>query len=418
MLNNMATSDNLHFHCFQSSDLDRLTAICGTLEIRAERPSRVDVAACTVAPLKYRGKKNSGVYDRNYRLVAGSERIRDHVRVEGELDPRELRGAARDGRDAYYLGSGDKHYGHFLLEVLCRAWAWQEHGRNRVGVLQLKAPGFAKALYSLVPELLERTEIVGKPTRFRSMVVPGATFIMGQQAHIEFKRMCEQMAVRAMRSTSPRTAQPLYLSRSGLDQTRRALLGESRLERLLEKEGFLIIRPESLSVNDQISLFNRHEWIVSPTGSACHSRVFSCRPNNFVTITPAYFHPNHMLCDLLCDGSSHYVNALLRPEIGSDVRLKNLEPLLIDQENLLIALKGLGLVRPSAAFEGAPPDLTEYKHRWLAAARWLAKEKPPELASVLKGIKDVSATLDAGERRNRSTMGALASIFARPFRRD
>ncbi len=367
----------------------------------------VQEADCAIAPLKYRGKKNSGVYDRENRLIASSARVRGSDRVEGELDRRDLLKAVRDKRDAYYLGCGEKHYGHFLLEVLCRAWAWHEHGQNRVPVLQSKIPPFAKALFTLIPGVIENVKTIERPTRFRNMIVPGASFVIVREAYVEFKRLCERMADQVVNSGAPETEQPLYLSRTALDTSRRTLEGEAWLEQLLEREGFLVVRPETLPVGEQIALFNRHRWIVSAVGSACHTRVFSRRANNFVTITPGLFNQNHVLCDLLCEGDSHYVHALVKPDIGTDVGLESIEPLLIDPEPLLAALKKLGLVRASAAFDRPPPDLDDYKLRWIAAARFRIGENPPNAKQLRGAIADVTASLGNDRRKDQGRFGFL-----------
>lgn len=396
----------LRFHGFEEPQLRALRAARAGLSIVTQRPERAEVADGTIAPLKYRGTKNSGVYDASQRLVELSARVRGETHVEGALRPDQLRNAATDRRHAYYLGSGEKHYGHFLLEVLCRAWAWEECGKDRVGIVQSALPPFAKSLYALIPGLPERAEVVARPTRFASVTVPAASFVIARQAHTEFKRLCERMAERAMGSLPPKTAQPLYLSRAALDSSRRGLEGELWLEQVLQREGFAVVRPETLPMSEQIALFNRHEWIVSTTGSASHTRVFSLSANNFVIIAPAFFNQNHVLCDLLCAGTAHYVNALVRPDIGVNINLANVEPLLLDAQAVLITLKELGLVRPSVAVDAPAPDLHAYKVRWLAAARWRLKANPPDAAVLRAAIDTVAASLGAaapGKAGTRST---------------
>jgi hypothetical protein len=210
--------------------------------------------------------------------------------------------------------------------------------------------------------------------------------------------MCERMAEQAMIRSEPITDQPLYLSRAGLSLNRRTLEGEEWLERSLEREGFLIVRPETLPVAEQIALVNSHQWIVSPQGSACHTRLFSRICTNFVTVTSDFLNPNFMLCDSLCEGTSHYLNALAQPEIGTQVRLARFwEPLLVDRERLLGALRQLGLVRNSAVFDDPAPDLNGYKLRWIEAARAQMKTRPDDEKKLLEGIDDVTASMDATE---------------------
>lgn len=387
-----AANEQLQFHGFSASELDRLQTVRNTLSIEEQLPGLEEVEAGTVAPLKYRGVKNSGVYDAVGAIVASSARVRGATRIEGALEGDWLTGAIRDKRSAYYLGAGEKHYGHFLLEVLCRAWAWEAHSTGRVAVIQTPVPPFGRALYRLIPGLPKSIEIVKRPRRFARVLVPGASFVIARKAHRSFRQLCERMAERALPTQSARTAQPLYLSRAGLDPSRRTLVGEVWLEQVLANEGFRIVRPETLTIVEQIALVNRHEWIVSTTGSAAHTRVFSLHPTNFVTVTPALFNSNHMLCDLLCTGASHYINALTRPDIGTDVDLSSIQPLLIDQRTLLSKLHDLGLVRTAAVHDAPDSGLDDYRARWIAAARWLIRTRPPNKDELLQAIARVSAS--------------------------
>jgi hypothetical protein len=389
----------LRFHFFPESQIRRLRDMSGDLSISLVRPSLVEIPGGVTTQGAADGKTISGVYDRNSCLVASSFRIRGKDgRVDGDAEPDDLSKAVRDERDAYYLGRGSSHYGHFILETLSRAWAWNEFGRDRVPVLQSSVPQFARAFLALIPELAERIEIISAPRRFRNILVPGASFVIAREAHVEFKRMCERMAGHAMIRSEPVTDQPLYLSRAGLSLSRRTLEGETWLERSLEREGFLIVRPETLPVAEQIALVNRHRWIISPQGSACHTRLFSRICTNFVTVTSDYLNPNYMLCDLLCEGTSHYLNALAQPQIGTRVRLARFwEPRLLDRVRLLGALRQLGLVRNSAVFDDPAPDLNGYKLRWIEAARAQMKTRPDDKKKLLEAIDEVTASLDATE---------------------
>lgn len=387
----MNAADTLHYHGFQDSELSLLKAARSQLTLRAASPSLIEVVGGTIVPLRYRGRTSCGVYDGNDNPVPLSARFRGTEPVEGTLTPEQLRPVASSTRHAFFLGSGEKHYGHFLLEVLCRAWAWAWSEGNELGVpvLQSEVPAFARDIYSLIPGVADKIEIVRRPTRFRSIRVPGASFIIRREAYHAFKDLCERMAQRAISGSIPPSDRPVYLSRSGLDHSRRTIIGELRLERHLEEQGFLIVKPETLSIMDQMALVNRHRWIVSPTGSATHTRLFSCISTNFVTITPAFFNQNHVLCDLLCDGRAHYVRALHRPNIGTDLPLENVEPLLVDHGAVLGTLKELGLIRGSVNIRDSESELNEYRTRWIEAARWLAKARPSEARRIRAAILEV-----------------------------
>jgi len=135
-----------------------------------------------------------------------------------------------------------------------------------VPVLQSSVPQFARAFLALIPELAERIEIISAPRRFRNILVPGASFVIAREAHVEFKRMCERMAwARDDPFRARYRSAALSVPRRSQFECR-TLEGETWLERSLEREGFLIVRPETLPVAEQIALVNRHRWIISAAG--------------------------------------------------------------------------------------------------------------------------------------------------------
>ncbi|MGH6889596.1 MAG: glycosyltransferase family 61 protein [Rhizomicrobium sp.] len=341
------------------------------------------------------------VYDRDNEPVEASARLRGFGgRSAPEPDAITLREARRDNRSAYFLAINTLHYGHFLLEALCRAWAWEKQDAGRVAII-MSPPisNFARAFCELVPGLVQRLEVLQATTRFDNVTVASPAFVTACYAHAEFKAMCERMAERVVPSLEPMTEQPLYLSRAGLDPAKdRSILGEIRLERFLEAEGFHVARPETLPIREQIALFNRHKWIVTPLGSACHTRLFARRPINLLVLTGKMhrdsdqpFKTNFALCDLLSEGSAHYAKVFSVPDIGTGLSLEATSPVMVEEERLLDMLRGFGLIRARAEPGGLPPSLKDYKARWIEYATRRARRSATR--KLVRTIAAVKATL-------------------------
>jgi len=358
------TQDRIRFHFFGDNEIRNFRVKWGHLSVRRSRPEITEVACGLINNLDAAfTQKNDlivGVRDGENRPVEAAMRYRgdpadQRIGKEEPVGGYEL----RDHRAAYYLGVRAHHYGHFLLETLCRAWAWEEYGAGTVPVIQVSpVEEFAQAMYRLVPDLMERIEIVVAPTRYDRVIVPAPAFVVGYAAHAEFKIFCERMAERADSSGGPMTEQPLYLSRTGLGvEARRHFADEPRLENFLERHGFRIVRPETLPFAEQVALYNRYRWIVAPQGSACHTRLFSRRPVDLVVLT-SNLNPNYILCDLLCEGTAHYGKVFTKPDFKQSPNSPSKRSVKLHDENLLALLKQLGLVRGNAAFDDLSADRT------------------------------------------------------------
>jgi len=387
----VAGNPNFSLSYFGDADVEFFRRSVAKLVVHEQDPAIVEVEDCVVPPGKIEGSKRSGVYDRNGILVAGSARARGGAaRVPDEIpEDSELRDAVQDSRTAYYLGRGAGHFGHFLLETFCRAWGWERYGPDRVPLLQTAVPDFAHSMYRLIsPQLAENIEVVPTTTRFANVLVPHPGFVLKSEAFLAYKQLCVRMAERVAWSRGNMSDQPVYLSRSGLNSKRqRSMLGEERLERLLEAEGVRVVRPETLPIPDQIALFNTHQWIIAPMGSACHGRLFATRKTSLIMLCRNRLTPNLPLCDSLSEGPAFYVNVLS----GLSEKFRYDEPLVLHEERLLHFLKEMGLVRHSAAFNRPDHELIAGKQQWLRTAKREAKSRSDN--GLLQAIAEVEASL-------------------------
>lgn len=368
---------NIRFLHFGPRPLERVAANWNHLTVWDNAPA-VEIISDAIIPWgAHPGDRLvAGVYKADRQLVDASvpHRGAASATLHRLIAPSEkmFLNAVRDRRSAYYLGLVNVHYGHFVLETLSRAWAWRECGEGRVPIAQMRpaeAPAFVRALYELIPGLKGRIEYTRTSRQFESVLVPSPSFVIDREGYIAFKDLCRRMADCALGSRTHQTEQPVYLSRARLSGRRRAILGEDRLEVLLLREGFRVVQPETLSIGEQIALFDAHRWIVAPIGSACHTRIFSRRPNSLLMLTSEELKGNHLLCDLLCEGIAYYANTLFAPGVPTRMRLPlSFEPLMLSEEKALNVLKDLGLVRPCATFDGPPPGIEDYKRCWVEAA--------------------------------------------------
>jgi hypothetical protein len=382
--------ERIRLHFFDAEGEQSLRTKWDRLAIRAEKPPIAEIPDGLIPQLSRAFMAGSReldcVFDQDNRPVPTSRRFRGVGESTDRISHETINfeGADRDDRTAYLLGANARHYGHFLLEAFSRAWAWD---RNRHQVAIILSPPileFARSLCAFLPGLAERMEVIERTTRFRHVTVPSSTFSISRESYFELKLMCERIAENAVPRPDDVTEQPVYLSRARLQlDSNRALIGETRLEQLLESEGFRIVHPETLPIAEQIAIVNRHKWIVAPMGSACHTRLFSRIDNNLLMLTSDHVHRNYVLCDLLSRGATHYANVFSSPIRGDRIPL-SLKPVMLDDDRLLRVLKEFGLVRSDARFSRPSAELDAEMERYIGNARRRAGHREKKKAKRSK----------------------------------
>ena len=183
----------------------------------------------------------------------------------------------RCDEDVVYFGNiYTAHFGNILYDYVSRLWWQVENAKPQKWV-------FIKPQRVTVPTLLyqiaewmgikrEMLVEVTTPTRFKSVIVPEEAFIhdgyiMPAYASI-FNRMYE-----AMQQKDIPTYDKIYLTRRSLK--RKKEIGEWRFEKFFAANGYQVIAPEKLRLEEQAYLLRHCKSIASLEGSHAHGVVWS-----------------------------------------------------------------------------------------------------------------------------------------------
>jgi len=200
------------------------------------------------------------------------------------------------GHWLYGAGQVYNHIGHFIMDCIGRLWAAEIAQQTFDGVLYLSKiraevsenrMQFTRASrhvnftrlehHPFIHPLLEifssirRIHAIVQPTKVESLWVPRQLFglcqeqMHGNAAFREFVRR-KVGAVEAKGLSAAR----VYVSRSKFASARGALFGESALEGMLARSGYLIFHPEKHSLVEQFALYRDASHIIVSGGSAAH----------------------------------------------------------------------------------------------------------------------------------------------------
>jgi hypothetical protein len=201
------------------------------------------------------------------------------------------------GKVAVLCGPAHETYGHWLVDFLPRLWVLHQAGHD-LSALRFLVPAdlrpFALTLLHLcdIPderlvlyrhwhEIL-RVEHLLLPTglrlddRLAPCFAAASAFWIGRIRH----------RVAAAYGTAP----GLFLSR-GQDAQRR-LINRSRIEAIARAHGLAIVRPEALSLPEQIAAFSSAGLIAGEYGSALHNAVFAAAGTIVCALRGTARHPS------------------------------------------------------------------------------------------------------------------------------
>jgi capsular polysaccharide biosynthesis protein len=214
-----------------------------------------------------------------------------------------------------------KHYGHFIIESMSRLWARDLFPNLPIMFTSPRKwrdpPGYGTDVLSALG-LRNRTVTVDCPTLFREVVCPGTAIEYRWKAFAVADEPHTAVA-KALHRSSRRTWQrPIYLTRSGLSDGLRKSVAEPELEAELSARNFEIVRPEELSLPDQISIFEQAPLIVATIGSALHTALFSRSRPTLAVLNWGRGFEHYLLVDGVKRHRSYYLKSMARHCEGGD----------------------------------------------------------------------------------------------------
>lgn len=247
------------------------------------RPATIDIV--TRGVIVNRGRGGYGVYDADGRLVNSSRQYRgrdsqivhSHIRL-----PRDVPFV---DADVMFLGVVYPQFGHFLLEHMNRAWGLlhDECRGRRVVLVNPRGADVPEYMYRLIEMMgVKRSDIIilRETTRFRSVAVPSQGFNIALWANDEDVRAYEYIASNV--AAPKKTYEKIYVSRDAMSSRR--TFGEGAIQKIFAKNGFHIIRPETLPLEQQIALMRGCRVLAGCAGTALHLALFMPRGGTVIQI--------------------------------------------------------------------------------------------------------------------------------------
>ena len=185
-----------------------------------------------------------------------------------------------------YIPIIPKQWGHFLIDTVSRLWIFLD---NRFDVKDTKIYvniwGFSEnKITGNYKKFLEYLGIFGKikivdhPIQASEVWIPTYTMSFAKTYNLEYKTVLEYVTKQIMESDKVTHLQHydyIYLSRTKLPTSKMKEIGEIDIERFLEDNGFKILYPEELSLEEQVFYFQTSKIVAGMSGTIMHNIGFA-----------------------------------------------------------------------------------------------------------------------------------------------
>ena len=250
-----------------------------------EAPAYEDALLLPPRAREMAGESRDGTFEGGVCTADGGY-VAGHLRRTGDIEANmtcwgayEVEDAAivRRDEDVIFGGFVFSVFGHQLTESMARLWYVVEHPEDarKVVLLALPQPAAAfsrtdfQAFLDLMGIPCERVEVIDRPTRFSRVTVPDQAFTIFSGGDTRY-----MAAFRAMRGRAQGpTPQKVYLSRGRF--ARKDYVNERFLEEFHRKRGFEIVYPETLSLEEQVSVVGNAEEVATTLGTMSHLFLFA-----------------------------------------------------------------------------------------------------------------------------------------------
>jgi hypothetical protein len=213
---------------------------------------------------------------------------------------------------------GDGNYGHWMAELLPRVLEFQAAFPGRRLRYAVPSNPFAMRrirLDSLRWFGIEEDQVIWvgpEPTRFPELLVITSNSIHSH-TH-DFERVNRVAALgRGSVAIGPGTRK-LYVQRP--PNAKRKLVGEDHIVSLLTQRGFEVVRPETLSLAEQVRTFAEAQLVVGVSGAALTNILWAEPPCRLIALSPNVGH-EFFFWDI-CNIRGIAFDMLAGPIVGAD----------------------------------------------------------------------------------------------------
>ncbi len=180
-----------------------------------------------------------------------------------------------------YCGYLVNHWGHFLIEGITRLWYFMEKDPTvdkYVFFMDENEQREIKGNYRIFLELLkiwDKLEIITAPTTYREVIVPELGIHMRTAYTPKLLTVFDEIAANVAVDPAWDTPEKIYFSRSQFKKGLEFEFGFTALDNFFEKNGYKVLFPEKVPLDQMIHYIRNSKVVASLSGSLPHNMLFA-----------------------------------------------------------------------------------------------------------------------------------------------
>lgn len=176
-----------------------------------------------------------------------------------------------------YLGMFNYTWGHILTDCISRIWflksdIFQREFKNCPLVYTFweshshEIPKNFRRLLEILEVDVDRLQPITQPTQYNNIILPDVSF--DSYFTSQYRETIDFVREFALKNRMPTASKKIYYYYG------KRTFGEERLAEYFKSKGYEIIRPETLTLDEQLNLLINCESFASPLGSVSHNSLF------------------------------------------------------------------------------------------------------------------------------------------------
>jgi hypothetical protein len=183
-----------------------------------------------------------------------------------------------------YAGFMRYQWGHFIVNSMSRLWFIYKYPEEKYDKIIFSVlPGDRRELSGNFLEffkllgILDKVEFIECPTAFKTVIVPELSWSLQHHYSEEFNLVYDRLIENVLSHNEDNTVQypsKVYFTRSQLKTAHLSEIGMEFLDDFFASNGFSVIPPESLSLEQMVMTMQSAEVVAGASGSTVHNILF------------------------------------------------------------------------------------------------------------------------------------------------